>query len=406
MKKNGHSSALLVPDTHGWRLRFAGGENQTIPTLDEAVSQVPVGTHLELALPCHSVLIERHKLPAIDRSELADMLQLQLEKTLPFPVEEVSHGFEVLGQEENESTVLSVSASHAELEQICAPLRQKGRVPERITLNALRIASACPVDEVVLALWPEQDQLVVAIVCNGRLSWAHTVGSLEPDVVVAEIPGLMISAELDSVNTAFTSIRLASECAHLEPALAEQFRQPIQPLGEAGDAKPEIDLVPSSWHHEAQRVERGERLKQNLLLAAVVYLVLVAGAFGYLAYLKNKARKLQQEFVRMEPLYRAQKSQEERWKVLSPAINPPRFGMEVLHHLVKNRSGNEALQFTAFSYTPREWTLKGESTTDVHFEFCQRLKGDKDLADFDLAYPPPQSLKDEKVSFTITGRPR
>src|SRR5687768_2343779 len=197
MKKNGHSSALLVPDARGWRVRVTGAEDQALATLDEAIAAVPAGARLELALPCHSVLLERHKLPATDRAELADMLQLQLEKTLPFPVDEVSHGFEVLDQEENESTVLSVAASHAELDQICAPLRNQGRLPERITLNAMRVASNCPRDEIVLAVWPEQEQLVVAIVCEGKLSWAQAIPSLEADAVLAELPGLLISAEIE-----------------------------------------------------------------------------------------------------------------------------------------------------------------------------------------------------------------
>src|SRR5688572_13278801 len=189
MKKNGTSTALLVPDGRGWRVQIAGGEDQALPTLDEAIAAVPAGAHVELALPCNSVLLERHKFPATDRAELADMLQLQLEKTLPFPVDEVSHGFEVLGQEDNESTVLSVAASHAELDQICAPLRDLGRLPERITLNAMRVASNCPRDEIVLGPGREQEQLVVAIVCDGKLSWAQTVHSLEADAVLSELPG-------------------------------------------------------------------------------------------------------------------------------------------------------------------------------------------------------------------------
>src|SRR5687768_11435378 len=207
MKKNGHSSALLVPDARGWRVRVTGAEDQALATLDEAIAAVPAGARLELALPCHSVLLERHKLPATDRAELADMLQLQLEKTLPFSVDEVSHGFQVLGQEDNESTVLSVAASHAELDQLCAPLRSQGRLPESITLNALRLAASCPKQEVVLAVWPEQEQIVVAIVCEGKLSWAQVIPSVEADVVLAELPGLLITAELEGVNTDFTTLR-------------------------------------------------------------------------------------------------------------------------------------------------------------------------------------------------------
>jgi len=147
MKKNGASHALVSPGATGWRIRINGGVDNTVTTLDEALDVIPEDAHIELSLPCQSVLLERHKLPATDRSELADMLQLQLEKTLPFPVDEVTHGYELLGQEENESTILSIAAHHTQLDQICAPLRDKGRLPERITLEAQRVAANCPVNE-------------------------------------------------------------------------------------------------------------------------------------------------------------------------------------------------------------------------------------------------------------------
>jgi hypothetical protein len=74
MKKNGTSNAILVPDGRGWRVRIEGGEDQTLLTLDDAIAVVPANAHVELALPCNSVLLERHKFPATDRAELADIV--------------------------------------------------------------------------------------------------------------------------------------------------------------------------------------------------------------------------------------------------------------------------------------------------------------------------------------------
>src|SRR3989442_490591 len=135
MKQNGVTPALLGPDAHGWRVSTGGGAEQSVGTLGQAIAVLPANAKVELALPCQSVLIERHKLPSTDSAELADMLQLQLEKTLSYPLEDVSHGFEVLSQNENESTVLTFAASRAQLDTLCAPLREKGRIPERITLQ-------------------------------------------------------------------------------------------------------------------------------------------------------------------------------------------------------------------------------------------------------------------------------
>jgi hypothetical protein len=260
----------------------------------------------------------------------------------------------------------------------------------------------------VLAVWPEQEELVVAIVCEGKLSWAQSIHSLDADIVTGELPGLLITAELEGVNTNFTSIRLSPDCSHLEPTLVGQFTQPIQPLTDLNEATGPIDLLPSSWQDEANRRAKGEKVKQKLLVAAVVYLLLVAGAFGYLAWMKTRARKLLTEYAQLEPKHRDIQRQQDRWAALSPTLEPPRFGVEVLHQLVKAWGGSEALQFTSFTYTPREWILKGEGTTDSHFDFSQRLKNSTpELSEsFTITYPNPTNIKDERVSFTITGKPR
>ncbi len=406
MKKTGPIHALLLPDARGWRLRLGTGEDRILPTLGEAMAGVPATAHLELALPCQAVLLERHKLPATDHTELADMLNLQLEKTLPFPVEDVSYGFDVLGQEENESTILSVSAHHAQLDRICAPLREAGRLPERISLLAQRIAAACPVEETTLALWPEQDQLVAAIVTGGQLVWAQPLSSLDANIVLDELPGLLLSAELDGVPTTFTHIRLAQGCSDLEPSLVQHFGKQVLPLADTSEAQSGLDLLPASWQHAAHSRERGEKLKQNLLLASVVYLLLVAGAFIYLAVMKRKVQSVLAEVAAVKPRYDGMAKQQSRWDALAPTVEPERFAAEVMHLLHKNWEKSAALQFTSFTFGPREWTVKGESTTDAHFEFVERLKKEKEMEAYNVIYLPYQPLKDDKVSFNITGKPR
>ena len=388
MKKNGAAHALITPDATGWRLRMAG-EDRALATLEEAIASVPSNAHVELALPCQSVLLERHRLPSLDRAELADMLQLQLEKSLPFPVEEVSHGFELLGHSETESTVLSVTAQHSQLENICAPLRSGGRVPERISLHALRVAAACPADQTVLAAWPEQGQTVLAIVENGKLSWAQAVPYSEAESVVAELPGLLIAAELEGVPVDFTRIFVAQGDLALVGALGTHFQRPVEPLDMPGEVSHDIDLLPPSWLSEANTRASGEKIKQRLLAFAVVYLLLIAGAFIYLAMQKRQLQKLQSELTAMKPRFAGINSQMARWKTLSPVVEPPRFTAEVLHMLARNRQGiSPDVEFTSFNFGTGTWTLRGEANTDSHFAFTQKLKKDTDLEEFDIQYPP------------------
>jgi hypothetical protein len=153
------------------------------------------------------------------------MLQLQLEKTLPYPLEDVSHGFEILSQGENESTVITFAASRAQLDTLCAPMREKGRVPGRITLQALRVAASCPDTGTILALWPEQGQTACAIVSDGKLAWAQPIPGLGPDAVLGELPGLLLSAELPGVPADFSEIRISEEAGDLADGLVQQFSE-------------------------------------------------------------------------------------------------------------------------------------------------------------------------------------
>ncbi len=406
MKHNGATAAFLGPDAHGWRVSIGGGAEQSVATLGDAISALPADSDIELALPCQSVLIERHKLPSTDNAELAEMLQLQLEKTLPYPIEDVSHGFEVLSQNESESTVITFAASRIQLDTLCAPLREKGRIPARITLQALRVAASCPETGTILALWPEQEQTACAIITDGKLAWAQPIPGIGPDVVLSELPGLLLSAELQGVPTDFSEIRIADETAGLGAALTQQFGKPAHPLGLLPSAKSTLDLLPPAWHAELRRRERGDNLKQNLLIAGVVYLVLVACAFGYLAWLKHRVQLTQNEHDTMKPRFASIEKQMGRWDSLAPVLEPKRSIVEVLHQLTKAWQQNEKLQFTSFTFGPREWIAKGEGTTDARFDLVTRLKKSKEFESFELQFPPEQPLKEDRFSFMVTGKPR
>jgi hypothetical protein len=406
MKHNGATSAFLEPDAHGWRVRVGGGAEQSVATLGDAIASLPANAHVELALPCQSVLIERHKLPSIDSAELADMLNLQLEKTLPYPIDDVSHGFEILSQDEKESTVLTFAASRAQLDQLCAPLREKGRIPDRITLQALRIAASCPESGTFLAIWPEQEQTACAIVTDGKLAWAQPIPGLGPDAVLAELPGLLLTAELQGVPVDFSEIRIADEDDAMRDALASHFAKPVLPLGTLSAAKSSLDLLPASWQAEVRRRERTTSLKQNLLTVGVIYLVLVALAFGYLAWMKRQVQAAQSEHDAMKPRFAGIEKQMGRWDSLAPVLEPKRYAVEVLHQLVKAWQANEKLKFTSFTFGPREWIANGEATTDARFDLVTRLKRSKELEAFELQFPPETPLKEDQFTFRIIGKPR
>ena len=406
MKKPNATAALLTPDAHGWRVRLPGGQFQSAKTLAEVAATLPASQPIHLALPCHAALIERLKLPSTDREELAGMLLLQLEKTLPYPVEEASSGFDVISQVENESTLLSVSANNAQLDRLCEPLRNRAQLPERVTVYAMHVAGSCPPNETSLCAWPEDGQLVLAICEGGKLGFAQTLPGMDAPTVLAELPAFLLNAEMEGVPTQFTGIRLEQGCAGLRDQLGEYFSKPVEIISfDAPMPEPATNLVPPAWVEEMRRNERTGAFRQQLQIAAAIYLVLVAGAFLYLAVLKRSVQKLDVQIAQTQPQVAETENQQKRWQALEPAIEPARYTVEIMNLLFTNRPSAD-VKFTLIETGPTQWKVEGEApSASVAIDFIEKLKKDPGLNAFKIDAPQPKLLPNDTAHFIIYGKP-
>ncbi len=402
MKHTG--GALISPDIDGWRV-IEHGVAKKYPTLGEAAAALPLKTAVRLAIPCEAALLERLTLPATDREELAGMLQLQLEKTLPYPVDEVSSAFEVIHSAENESTLLSVAAHSGQLDELCQPLRDQSRLPQKITLFAMHVAAACPADETVLAIYAEQGQFVLAICEQGKLSWAQTVAGLDDDTLLAEAPQMMLAAEMEGVPTQFSSIWLDVGLERLQRPLRDLFNLPVELLSLEGLPEPAGNLVPAAWKADTRRLHRAERIRQRLLLAAVLYLLCVAGAFVYLAWLKREAQTIAVRYAAARPQLEQINSRERRWTALRQAIDPRCYTVEILHQAHRNLP-TEEVRITEFIQSGGKWTVVGEApSANLAIEYAEKLKNEKELEAWKITSAPPTILKGEQAKFSIEGQP-
>ena len=405
MKKDGVSRAILAPEADGWRISLSSGATQSAKTLGEAAAAVPPGALIHLRLPAHAALLERLTLPSTNREELAGMVQLQLEKTLPYPMEDVTSDFEVIKQGESESTLISVATHTAQLNKLCEPLRTSARLPRRVTLFASHVAASCPADKVVLCVWQEEAQLVVAICECGKVSTAQTIPSATADALLGELPALLLRAELEGVPVEFDSIRVEHGCEGLRPTLEEYFQKPVEIVSfTAGLPDAKGNLLPEAWNSEQKRAENTGRLKQQLQLVAFIYLLLVAAAFVWLAFMKNRVRKLDAELALLQPQIAFVQAQESRWIALQPAIDPERYTLQILKLCQEARPSNE-LQFTVFDHQPSQFMIEGEAPNpNVAIEYGEKLRAIPGLSDFKIETPPPQVLKGDRWKFKFFGR--
>ena len=409
MKKAGFEVAQLMPAAHGWRTVRPGGE-QAGTTMEEAISGLPPAMPLHLSLPCQSVLMERLVLPSQAREELEGMVALQLEKTLPYPIEEVTWSFDawplpVQEAEGETSAVLTLAVHTPVLEELCAPLQSGGRLPQRVACYAQQLAAQAPEGEVALLLWHELGQTVVALAERRHLSWAQPLTTVNGEEVLAELPGLLLTAEMQGVETNYTQVLLAPECAEWMPGLqaagGQRFGGWPTPatLAAAG-----ANLLPPSWQEAGGKHARRERLRARLILGGMLYLLLLAGAFLFLAFRKQAVQKLNVEIARTRPLIETTQRQQARWAALAPAVDPGRSAVGILYLVSKNRPQDD-VRITVFDFAPSQFMVEGEApSAPLAVDFVERLRKEPELSAFNLESGPPQILPNEHAQFRIFGK--
>lgn len=401
--KPGAEVAQLSPSALGWRLRHAGAARD-FPSLGEAAATLPGQTPFHLGLPSEMVLLEHLTLPGKDRDELEGMAQLQLEKTLPYPVEEVTSGLEVIDEAESESKVISLAVHTPTLEAVCEPLRKDGQIPTRITLFAQAVVAAAAPAERALVVWPEQGHLVLAVSEGGHLAWAQTAPSDEESLAM-ELPPLLLSAEMNGHVTNFPRVLLASESAVLAPVFREALGCPVELFAlDQVTGEGSVDFLPPAWAAESGRQERLERLKQRILMGAVIYLLLVAVAFLFLAWKKRKLQVIQVQSAQVQPLIRATQERRSRWEALAPAVDPHRFTVETLYLI--NSCRPPQVMITVFDCQPNQFMVEGEApSSELAIDFSEKMRAEKGLNEFQIPTFIPQILPNGHAQFRIFGKP-
>jgi hypothetical protein len=332
------------------------------------------------------------------------MIQLHLEKTLPYPVEEVTSGFEIIRQTESETVLLSFAVHGPVLQQLCQPLREAARLPSHLSLFALDLAPHLPTGRRVAAVWAEQEHLAIAIYEEGKLSWAYSLIGMDFATLQGDLPPLLLTAELEGVPTNVESVALASDCEVFREPLREIFGVPVGIFAiEEVLPRREINLLPPDWARAANVQERRERLQQRLLMAAVAYLLLVAVAFLYLAWMKHRLRGIEVEIARTQPLIAATKQQQERLLAVAPAVDRSYFAVEQLYLVNRNRPPDAII--TQFNSAPDQFTVKGEAPdAGQAIDFAEKLRAEKELSAYQIDSGPPKILPNNKAQFSIFGK--
>jgi type II secretory pathway component PulL len=296
-------------------------------------------------LPADQIFLRVIHLPAADVSETLSMVELQLEKLSPLPVNQIVWSFEPLPhQTESMQTVVVIIAARALIEQFLGKLESNGYLPDRLELPALHYLPA-KIETDGVWVYPSADggkcQCLVAWWYGGtlqQLQLLHLPESGNRGTLLAEqLTKTAWAGEMEGWLTPPIRCHLvadATTAAAWEPALSQWAGEPVA-------LSAPIDQ-PALAELSASRVAR-EETKANLLPAehvaryhqqwvdrlwmsglAAVLLVYGAGVliyFGALQGLKFQHYRLDKQIAGLSANYTNAVKSKARAEVLQSQVN-------------------------------------------------------------------------------------
>ncbi len=255
---------------------------------------------LSLALPAEKVLLCVVDLPTSDPAELQGMVELQVDKFSPFPVDSMAISFEILATREKTTRVLIVAIQREILDTLTQPLVRTGLMPHWIDVDIMGwwhlLQAAGQVAErgqdVILLLAPGGAQLLISLdgapVVLRALGRPGAASSAEFQAELAEEIGYTLTA-LETEWGAPESARISlwsndPESAALAGRLREECGLDVAthpltdlpPLSEgiarrsAARAGVVLDLAPREW----RELENTRQARRVFVAATSVFLAL------------------------------------------------------------------------------------------------------------------------------------
>jgi len=392
-------------------LRARGGNGawdvRLLRSLDEVVPLVSAQDDIVLSLPVTAVLAQRFRLPTVDPAEFPEMVRIQIEKALPFSPEEVTADFELIEQNETESVISAVAVRNEQLEEIAAPLLDKGVIPRQVTVYAAQRATTHAPEGRALLIYPEGETLVSAVTENGKVSLARTLDGAAAEQLKMELPQLALSAELQGIEASFPNVLLDESCYELRDTVQGILASPTELVGiETPPASVKLNLLPESWRQRRTQLAKRGEWQKRLTLAGGAYAALFLLFLLYLGYARFAIARLDRLIARDAPQTQFIRETETNWKALAPAIDSRFYPVEVLFRLSQDLPSND-VRITAYNQSARQISVDGEANTaQLAYQFAEKVKKDGALQNFRFDMAAPRILPNNHAQFRLEGKPR
>lgn len=378
---------------------------RNVGDLHEAAGHLNPGDDIVLGLPVSAVIAQRLRLPTVDASEFEDMVRLQVEKAFPYPPEEVTSDFEIIEQGEDESVISSIAVHNPRLNELAAPLLERGHIPRQVTVYAAQRAASHAAKGSALIIYREGEKLVSAISENGKLSLTRTLDAGEVEQLQRDLPQLALSAELQGIDTDFPKVLLDESCLPLRDTIERVFSQrPDLMSTEMPPATVKLSLTPEAWRRQRASLVRQREWRKRLLWAGGAYGAVFLLFALYVAVIRFQVGHLKKAIERDAPKVEFVKQTEADWKALSPAIDPNYYPIEVLLHLFESLP-NPDVRITVYDQSARNISVQGEApSAALAYQFAEKVKKHPNLQAFAFNLGTPRILPNDHAQFRLEGK--
>jgi hypothetical protein len=403
---------FLLPAAQGWNLvsRAEGKENwdlRAFASLEELVPALNGSREIVLGLPINAVLAQRLRLPPVEPGEFEGMVRIQIEKALPYSPDEVTTDFEIIEQTDEGSVVSAVAIHNQKLSELAEPLLSRGIIPSQVTVYAAQRAATHASSGRAFLIYRENEALVCAITEDGKLGLTRSFNGADATQLQRDLPQLVLSAELQGINTAIPTVLLDESLFELRDTIQGLFVTRADLVAtETPPAATKLNLLPESWRQRRAHLARQAEWKKRLVWAGGVYAAILLLFAAYVLVLRTQATRLQRQIARDEPNTAFIKQTEAKWKALAPAIDPHYYPIEVLLHLFDSLPSPD-VQITQFNQSARQLSVDGEAkTTALAYQFAEKVKKNPDLQTFHFEMAAPRILPNEHAQFRLEGKPK
>ena len=404
-------SIFIIPTSHGWNFVRSSEQNgswsvRKLQTLEEAVPLLSADDEFVLGLPVSAVMAQRFRLPSVDPAEFPDMIRLQIEKSLPFPADEVTSDFELIEQSENESVVSAIAISNDRLAEVASPLLDRGYIPRQVTVYAAQRASTYAPKGNALLIYPEGEMLVYAMTENGKLSLARAI-ERNGDQLETELPQLRLSAELQGIDASSPNVLLDETCYELREAVQGILASPTEIVGiELPPAPVKLNLLPESWRRRRLQLVRQVEWRKRLLWIGGAYVGVIVLLFAYLGLVRFQVGRSNRRITQDAPETELVRATEAKWQALAPAIDLHYSPVEILQHLFESLPSAD-VRITTYNQSARQISVDGEANTAaLAYEFIDKIKKNPDLRTFQFDMAAPRILPNNHAQFRLEGKPK